>query len=224
MPWSPAPWCASHRTVKLCGVRHTAESIDQKFLKILLCASHRGVKLRCVHHTTELDSLWVCIPPQSLQCASYHTAESSSAVCILPRSQAPLCASHHGVKLHKAESTSKSLSLWLLLKGQSEEILLGMNISIMKEKIRRNLFDFLSLNFDPWCHVRWSRIFRTLWSNFSAKSKPNLKILQPVYQGPRWVQIINKGGRKSRDTLPLRSESKTLTFTNKQPVTNRSKY
>ena len=160
MPWSPAPWCASHRTVKLCGVRHTAESIDQKFLKILLCASHRGVKLRCVHHTTELDSLWVCIPPQSLQCASYHTAESSSAVCILPRSQAPLCASHHGVKLHKAESTSKSLSLWLLLKGQSGEILLGMNISIMKEKIWRNLFDFLSLKF-------WPMVSCTVESNFS---------------------------------------------------------
>ena len=42
-------------------------------------------------------------------------------------------------------------------------------------------------------------------SNISAKSKPNLKILTPVYQGPRWVQIMNKyGGQKSRDTLPWR--------------------
>ena len=28
----------------------------------------------------------------------------------------------------------------------------------------------------------------------------------PVYQGPRWVQIREKtGGRKSRDTLPLKT-------------------
>ena len=44
----------------------------------------------------------------------------------------------------------------------------------------------------------------TLWSNISAKSKPNSKILWPVYQGFRWVRIMTKiRGRKSRDTLPL---------------------
>ena len=42
-------------------------------------------------------------------------------------------------------------------------------------------------------------------SNISSKSKQNSKILQPVYQGPRWVRLMKKtGGRKSRDTLPLR--------------------
>ena len=30
----------------------------------------------------------------------YHTAESGSAVCIIPRSQAPQCASHRGRKSH----------------------------------------------------------------------------------------------------------------------------
>ena len=50
-----------------------------------------------------------------------------------------------------------------------------------------------------------SRVFRTLWSNISAKLKPNSKILKPVYQGPRWVRIMEKnGGWKSRDTLLLR--------------------
>ena len=40
--------------------------------------------------------------------------------------------------------------------------------------------------------------------NILTKLKPNSKILQPVYQGPRWVRIMKKtGGRKSRDTLPL---------------------
>ena len=57
-----APWCASHREVKLCGVLPTAES-----------------------------SSTVCIPPRT------------------PRSQAPRYASHRIVKLHTAESKSKSL-------------------------------------------------------------------------------------------------------------------
>ena len=39
----------------------------------------------------------------------HHTAESSSAVCIPPLSQAPPCASHCRVKMHTAESKSKSL-------------------------------------------------------------------------------------------------------------------
>ena len=77
------------------------------------------------------------------------TAESDAAVCIIPRSQAPRCASHCGVKLrgvhHTAESSSAMCitprsqnahlgvkikifgSLWMLLKGQSGEILLGVN-------------------------------------------------------------------------------------------------
>ena len=43
-------------------------------------------------------------------------------------------------------------------------------------------------------------------SNILAKSKLNSKIPYPVYQGRRCVQIMKKGGRKSRDTLPLTLE------------------
>ena len=89
------------------------------------CASHRGVKLSGVHPTTESSSV-VCITPQSQGhqmsqktslCASNRrvrlhsvlpTAESDSAVCITQRSQAPLCASHHGVKLRGAHHTEES--------------------------------------------------------------------------------------------------------------------
>ena len=46
---------------------------------------------------------------------------------------------------------------------------------------------------------------KTVCSIISAKSKSNSKILHPVFQGPSWVQIMKQnGGRKSRDTLPLR--------------------
>ena len=115
------------------------------------CASHCGVELRGVHHSAESSSA-VCIIPRSqgyqlpqktpqcasyrvvklrgVQCASYrgvelrdvhHTAELSSAVCITPRSQ----TAHCGVKIEIIGS------LWLLLKGHSGKILLGVNYSIM---------------------------------------------------------------------------------------------
>ena len=86
-----------------------------------------------------------------------HTAESDSAVCITPLSQALQCASYHRVKLHDVHHTEESSSmvyitlrsqtahrgvrikkfagLWLPLKGQSVEILLGVNTYIGKEKI-----------------------------------------------------------------------------------------
>ena len=75
------------------------------------------------------------------------SAKSSSAVCITPRCQASRCASYHGVKLRCVHHTAESnctphgvkienfAGLWLLLRGQSGEILLGVNTSIMKEKI-----------------------------------------------------------------------------------------
>ena len=90
------------------------------------------------------------------------TVESSSAVCTTPGSQvikisqkAPRCAFHCGVKLcsvHPSAESSSSVcitrrsqmahrgvkieifvSLWLLLKGQSREILLGVNTSIIDD-------------------------------------------------------------------------------------------
>ena len=52
-----------------------------------------------------------------------HTAESSSAVCITLRSQFEHCR----VKI------KIFMSLWLLLKKQSGEILLEVNTSILKD-------------------------------------------------------------------------------------------
>ena len=55
------------------------------------------------------------------------------------------------------------------------------------------------------CMMHTSELFKN--SNISAKSK----ILHPVYQGPRWVRLMNKnGGRKSRDTLPLSGHNNFL--------------
>ena len=93
-----------------------------------------------MHYTTESSST-VCIPPRSQapQCASYcgvklcgvlPTAESSSAVCISPQIQ----IAHRRVKIEIF------VSLWLFLKGQSGEILLRVNTSIMKDKIEDKHF------------------------------------------------------------------------------------
>ena len=50
------------------------------------------------------------------------------------------CSSYCGVKLHTAESKIEIfVSLWLLLKGQSGEILVGVNTSIMKVRFRADL-------------------------------------------------------------------------------------
>ena len=67
----------------------------QTLKKALRCASLRGIQLRSLHHT----------------------AESSSAMCIPPRSQviksfpkAPRSASHHGVRLRGVHHTAESSS------------------------------------------------------------------------------------------------------------------
>ena len=116
-----------------------------------LCASHRWVELCGVRPTTEL----------------------SSSVCITPRSQvikisqkAPQRTSHRRVKLRHVPPTDESnctqwsqnahsgvkieifVSLWLLLKGQSGVILLGVITSIMKEKIRRKLEYLIETEFE----------------------------------------------------------------------------
>ena len=94
------------------------------------CDAHCGFRLCGVHHTT-VSSSAVCITPQrqvtqisqkTLWCASHrrvklhgvhHTEESSSAVCITLWSQ----TAHHEVRIEKF------CCLWLLLKGESGEIL-----------------------------------------------------------------------------------------------------
>ena len=104
------------------------------------CASHCEVKLPGVHPTVESSSA-VCMTPGSQVikisqkaprcafhcgvklCSVHPSAESSSSVCITRRSQ----MAHRGVKIEIF------VSLWLLLKGQSREILLGVNTSIIDD-------------------------------------------------------------------------------------------
>ena len=111
----------------------------------LPCHAHREVRLLGVHHIAESDSP-VCITPQS-QAATvglirgvkvpdvHHTKKSWGQN--FPKN--PRCASHCGVKLRSVHPTGESKSnlagLWLLLKGQSGEILLWMYTSSIKEKI-----------------------------------------------------------------------------------------
>ena len=129
--------------------------------------------------------------PRWASCGVHHSAESwkkylknrNSAVCIKPWSQ----TAHCGVRIDIFESLS------LLLKRQSGKILLWVNKSIMKEKIWRTIFWFAKPKIlTLWCHAHQSRIFRTLRSTISDKSKLNLKILYPVHQGPIWVRIMRK--------------------------------
>ena len=84
------------------------------------------VKLRGVHLTGNVKLRPV-----------HHTEKSGSALCITPRSQALHCASLHTASqtAHRGIRIEHFAGLWLLLKGQSGEIHLGVNIYIMKEKI-----------------------------------------------------------------------------------------
>ena len=127
---SLTPWCASHRRVELCGVHPTAEPTSvvciilwsqgyQLSQKTPRFASHCGVKLQGVLPTAESSSK-VCITlcSQALQCATYSRVKlSSSTVYITPWSQ----TAHWGVKI------KIFMSLWLFLKGQSREFLVGVN-------------------------------------------------------------------------------------------------
>ena len=63
-------------------------------------------------------------------CGVHPTAESSSAGCITLQSQ----TAHPGVKIEIF------VSIWLILKGQSEEILLGVNTSFINEKNLKKKF------------------------------------------------------------------------------------
>ena len=89
------------------------------------------------------------------------------------------CATHRGIKFEIFTC------LWLLLKRQSGEILLEVNTSIMKEKIWRKRFDLLR----KCMYLRGvlHNAETTLWS------RNRNRIMKQT------------GGRKSRDTLPLRN-------------------
>ena len=148
-----------------------------------------------------LKSSTVCIPPQSqtLQCASprwvrlrgvHPTVESSSTMCITPWSQAQRCASHRWVKLCGVHHTVESNCT---LRSQNRN--LCESLIPFKGTIRRNSFKGEHIQHErkdlknkfwlakpkiltPRCdtHAPQSRIFRTLGSNISPKSKPNSKL------------------------------------------------
>ena len=158
-----APWFASHLEVELHSVYPTVESSSAVCFPMpsqaLQCALHRQVK--CTKFF--FKNLW---------CASYHEVklpgvhpnlESSSAVWITPRSQ----TAHLEVKMEIF------VRLWLLLKGQSGEIFLRVNTSIMKEKIWRKIFWLAKPKIlIQQCDTPRNQIFWTLWLNILAKSKP----------------------------------------------------
>ena len=118
------------------------------------CASHPVVKLQGVHNTAESSST-VCIPPQS--------QAPQSTVCIILGSQALWCESHRVVKLHTKE-------------GQSGEILIGVNTSIMKDKIW--ITNFLLAKpkiLTPWCHAHCGVKFFELCDQISRRNRNQIR-------------------------------------------------
>ena len=128
----------------------------------------------------------------TLRCHSHH------GVRLGPQSLTPQCSSHRWVKMHTVESESKMLSL-VALKGMLSLVALkgilslvalkGMLSLVALKGIIRSLGCSASLDSTVW-RTLWSPTFLTLCSSISDNSKPNTKILSPVYQGPRWFRII----------------------------------
>ena len=102
---------------------------------------------RCVHCSPiNIPAVRILPRRQSPWCALYRwvkgAGESISTVCIILRRQSPWYASHRGDNhrvVHHTEETNCTVlyftCLRLLLKRESNEIILRMNKSIMKEKI-----------------------------------------------------------------------------------------
>ena len=128
----------------------------------------------------------------TLRCHSHH------GVRLGPQSLTPQCSSHRWVKMHTVESESKMLSL-VALKGMLSLVALkgilslvalkGMLSLVALKGIIRSLGCSASLDSTVW-RTLWSPTFLTLCPSISDHSKPNTKILSPVYQGPRWFRII----------------------------------
>ena len=104
--------------------------------------SNKSDSMVCTVHPTGESSTRVCIPPRSQVikisqklCGLHLTAESNSAVCIKPRSQALLCASHRGVKLCGVHHSAESNCT-----PQSQNQNLCESLVPFKGTIRRNPF------------------------------------------------------------------------------------
>ena len=148
------------------------------------CASHRGVQLRGVHHTMEVIKI------SQKGCGVHHTAESNCT----PQSQTVHCR----VKI------KIFVSLWLLLKWQSGEILLEVNTSIRKEKIWRTIFWFAKPKIlTPRCHAHLGVNFFLLCDRISQRNWIRIQNTLACLSGAQIGSNHEKnGGRKSRDTLP----------------------
>ena len=125
--------------------------------------SKNGVKRRYKYKNTKNGHIWTSLIPRCAYhrrvklCRVHPTAESSSVVW----SQ----TAHHGVKIEIF------VSLWLLSKGQSREILLGVNTSIMNERIWRTFVWFAKPNMlTPGCHAHREVEFFKLCDQISQQN------------------------------------------------------
>ena len=112
------------------------------------------------------------------------TAELSSAVCITLRSQ----NAHCGVKIEIF------VSLWLVLKGQWGEILLGVNISIIKEKILRKKILFAKTKIlTPRCAAHRGVDFFELCDRISRRNRNRIrKYFSLFIRGPDGFKSLKK--------------------------------
>ena len=154
----------------------------------LRCHSHHGVRLG----------------PQSLtpQCSSHrwvkmHTVESESKMLSLVALKGMLSLvalkgmlSLVALKGMLSLVARKGMLSLVALKGILSLVALKGMLSLVALKgIIRSLGCSASLDSTVW-RTLWSPTFLTLCSSISDNSKPNTKILSPVYQGPRWFRII----------------------------------
>ena len=147
------------------------------------------------------------------------TADTISAVCITLRRQSPRCATHrwddlcsiqpsvetitgcatyHGDRLHTSMSKSKSSCVSSSSKGL----------------IRGNPFRGEHIDHE-WTDLKykillyWEKCFGVSgrWQLCDRISRRNRNRIRKCFnlfiRGPRWIRIMKKGGRNSRDTLPL---------------------
>ena len=92
-------------------------------------------------------------------CSVFHTASSDSAGCIIPRSQSPRCASHHGVK-----NTQNPKRFWGIESISAMCITFANQSSRCASQLRGKASKFLKnsavcvppLSQSPWCTVHQS--------------------------------------------------------------------
>ena len=161
---------ASNRSGPLTNRRHSPRCASQcgdNFLGVQLCITPLSQSPQCASHrgvicSKFLRSQELIVSKRSM----HHSAETISAVWIPPRRLSLWWASHHGVNLHSVHHTTETISavgisprrqsahrgvkieifswLWLLLKGQSWAILLGVNT-------------------EQWTHIHYSYHDEKIW-------------------------------------------------------------